>query len=158
MSRIQQLMVAMAMATCMAGSHVWAQQAAAPTPTPTASTQSVGDAMRARTPSGVTVSEVRKEGGYFVLVGTSVTNQAMSEFMRKALLVPGALNVELRSMSAEGGQYRYEMSLKADCAAADASKAGAICGKPARAQSVYKCRINGTVTFQAAPCPPGTEL
>jgi hypothetical protein len=126
-------------------------------PIPSASTQSVGNALRALTPSGVVVGEVRKEGALFVFTGTAATNQMLSDFMRRAVQAPGAVNVELRSMAAEGGQYRYEMALMADCAVPGATKAGAVCGAPGKAQSVYKCRINGTLTFQAAPCPPGSE-
>ena len=126
-------------------------------PAPTASTQSVSQAMRALTPSGVVVGEVRKEGEAFVFAGTSVTNQVLSDFMRKATQAPGATNVELRLVEMQGNQYRYEISLKVDCAVPGARKAGAVCAAPGKAQSVYKCRINGTLTFQAAPCPPGSE-
>ena len=56
------------------------------------------------------------------------------------------------------GQYRYEISLKVDCAARGATDPGAICGGAQKPKAVYKCRINGTVTFQAAPCLPGTEI
>ena len=134
----------------------WAQSASSPAPS--ASTQSVERAMRALTPTGVNIGNIREEGGLFVLSGTTTTNQLLSDFMRKAAVAPGARNLKLRMIEKTTGQYRYEISLKADCAAPGASGPGAVCGTAQKPKAVYKCRVNGTVTFQAAPCPPGTEI
>jgi hypothetical protein len=134
----------------------WAQSTSSPAPS--ASTQSVERAMRALMPTGVNIGSVSKEGDLFVLNGTSTTNQLLSDFMRKAVAVPGVRNVELRQVERVTNQYRYEISLKVSCAAGGAADAGALCGPAPKAKAVYKCRVNGTVTFQAAPCPPGTEI
>jgi hypothetical protein len=114
--------------------------------------------MRALMPTGVNIGSVSKEGDLFVLNGTSTTNQLLSDFMRKAVAAPGVRNVELRQVERVTNQYRYEISLKVSCAAGGAADAGALCGPAPKAKAVYKCRVNGTVTFQAAPCPPGTEI
>jgi hypothetical protein len=134
----------------------WAQSASSPAPS--ANTQSVGRAMRALTSSGVSIGDIQKNGDLFIFTGTSTTNQQLSDFMRKAAVAPGARNLELRMIQKSGDQYRYEISLKVDCAAHGATDSGGICGAAQKAPAVYKCRINGTVTFQAAPCLPGTEF
>jgi Fimbrial assembly protein (PilN) len=154
MSRTCRLGLIALMAMTM--TSAWAQGASGPAPV--ASTQSVERAMRALTPSGVNLGNVSKEGDLFVLNGTSASNQQLSDFMRKAVAAPGARNVELRRVERDTNQYRYEISLKVSCAAGGAADAGAICGPAPKAKAVYKCRVNGTVTFQAAPCPPGTEI
>jgi hypothetical protein len=125
---------------------------------PSASATTVVGAMRALTPSGVTVGEARKEGDLYIFNGTSASNQILSEFMRRAIDAPGANNVELRVVTMESGRYRYEISLKVDCTARGATDSGALCGAPGKAKSVHKCRISGAVTFQSMPCPSGTEI
>jgi Tfp pilus assembly protein PilN len=123
----------------------------------TATTQSLTTALYAIVPPGVTVKEMRQEGDAFIFSGASANNAALSDFMRKAMDAPGLNTVELREIAADGSQYRYEMSIKVDCSAPGAGKPGAACSAPAKGQSVHKCRINGTLTFQAAPCPAGSE-
>lgn len=132
-----------------------AQDAAAKPPT--ATTQSVTAALRGLVTPGVTIQQMRQEGEAYIFSGASASNAALSDFMRKAMASPGLANVELREIAQEGTQYRYEMSLEVDCSVPGAGKSGAACAAPAKAQSVHKCRINGTLTFQAAPCPAGSE-
>jgi Tfp pilus assembly protein PilN len=133
---------------------------AAQTPAPkaaTATTQSVTTALQALVPPGVTVGPMRQEGDKYIFGGASGNNAALSDFMRKAMSSPGLRDVELREIAQDGAQYRYEMSIRVDCTAPGASRSGAACAAPAKGQSVHKCRIDGTVTFQAAPCPAGSE-
>jgi hypothetical protein len=150
-SNVLALVVSLAFPACA----VLAQDA--PPPAPVATMQSVTAALRALVPAGVTVAELRQEGDEYVFTGASATNAVLSDFMRKTMSSPGFSDVELREIAQAGSQYRYEMSIEVDCSAEGASKPGAVCGAPAKAQSVHKCRINGTLTFQAAPCPAGSE-
>jgi len=136
--------------------HCASAQDAAPPP-PSASTQSVTATLRALVPAGVTVEEVRQMNVSFLFSGASTSNALVSDFMRKTMESPGLSNVELREIVADGSRFRYEMTIRVDCEVPGASKPGAVCGAPAKAQSVHKCRIGGTLTFQAAPCPAGSE-
>jgi len=136
--------------------HCALAQDATPPP-PTATTQSVTATLRALVPAGVTVEEVREMNVSYLFNGTSTGNSLLSDFMRRTMDSPGLSNVELREIVAEGSAYRYEMTIMVDCSAPGASRPGAVCGAPAKAQSVHKCRIKGTLTFQAAPCPAGSE-
>jgi Tfp pilus assembly protein PilN len=150
-SRVWLLLASLALASSGASAQGTASRPA------TATTQSVTTALRALVTPGVTIQEVRQEGDVYIFTGASANNTALSDFMRKTMDSPGLTDVELREVAANGSQYRYEISIKVDCGIPGAARSGAACAAPAKAQSVYKCRINGTLTFQAAPCPAGSE-
>jgi hypothetical protein len=126
-------------------------------PARTFTPQQVSNALQPLVPSGVSISEVRVERNTVVVTGTSPSNTVLSQFLRNTTETAEFERVELRSIEQQGSASRYEMSLEIDCSAQPAAKPGSLCGAPAKAQSVYKCRIDGTMTFQATPCPPGSE-
>lgn len=117
----------------------------------------VTNKLRSLVPAGVTVNELRQEGDKFVFSGNSSSNSQLSNYMRTVDATPGLVGVELREIAAEASQYRYIMSIEVDCEELEATRPGAVCGPPVKKQSVYKCRVNGTLTFQAEPCAAGNE-
>lgn len=138
------------------GAHAAVAQDARPAAfTPTV--DAVTNTLRSLVPAGVTVNELRQEGDKFVFSGNSSTNAQLSNYMRTVDATPGLVDVELREVAMETTQYRYIMSIEVDCGEPSATRAGAVCGPPVKKQSVYKCRVNGTLTFQAAPCAAGSE-
>lgn len=152
MHAVTALAIAGALVLCAGDAAAQAQPAAA---TPTA--DAVTNALRSLVPAGVTVNELRQEGDKFVFSGNSSTNAQLSNYMRTIDGTPGLVGVELREIAMETNQYRYIMSIEVDCEEAGATRPGAACGPAAKKQSVYKCRVNGTITFQAQPCPAGSE-
>lgn len=147
--------LAIAGALLLAAYDAAAQGAQPAATTPTA--DAVTNTLRALVPAGVTVKELRQEGDKFVFSGNSSTNAQLSNYMRTVDATPGFADIELREIAMETSQYRYIMSIEVDCGEPEATRPGAVCGPAAKKQSVYKCRINGTVTFQAQPCPAGSE-
>jgi len=118
----------------------------------------VRSALEALLPAGVVVDELTLDADGATAKGTAGTNQQVSQFMRRIDGAPEFEMPELLNITSVNGRSVYAVSVTVRCPA-DASATGpGLCGStPVEKKSVYKCRIDGTVTFQAAPCPPGTD-
>jgi hypothetical protein len=153
MHRILLLAVVLA-AGALGESH--AQQTGAARPA-TLSVPNVQRALQAYLPTGVTVGALQLTGSKAVFTGTAKQNAQLSQFMRALDASGQFVNLDLMEIAQRGGAYEYRLALVVSCDPNVQHKPGSLCGPAGKAPSVFKCRVNGTVTFQAKPCAPGQE-
>lgn len=129
-------------------------QDAAPAAAPNAPTaRGVRTGLEALLPGGVTILTVEAQGPRWRVTGTTTSNEILSNYLR-ALDADAAFAIpELFEVAAEGSQYRYALGISVECEAPGAGKSPACGGAAPPKQQIYKCMINGTVSFQARPCP-----
>lgn len=135
------------------GTPLAAQDAAPAAPANAPSARAVRTGLEALLPGGVTILTVEAQGPRWRVTGTTSSNEVLSNYLR-TLDADAAFSIpELFEISAEGSQYRYALGISVECDAPGASNSVA-CGAAAPPkQQIYKCMINGTVSFQARPCP-----
>lgn len=109
------------------------------------------DLLQALAPSGLAMTQLKVDGTRITVEGSAPQSTVISQFMRQIDESPQLDRVELVQIQNVDGAMRFTLAASADCLA-DGNQA---CGAPARPSkpSVYKCVINGVVSFQATPCP-----
>lgn len=96
-------------------------------------------------PAGSNIAEIKASGTRIEIRGHAAS---VSTFLRSIDSSTALERPELMEIAVDGSQHRYVISLSAPCLA------NGSCGPtPAPAQTVYKCTVDGVVTFQATPCP-----
>lgn len=119
-------------------------------------------ALCALLPPGVVVQNVTLKEREAVISGTTTTNSQLSNYMRALEDSSDFERPNLHVVEAAGytGSYSYRLSVEIECLGQASPVARSICsGSPAAksGSSTYKCRIDGVLTFQATPCPPGKD-
>lgn len=115
-------------------------------------------AMMALVPPRLVVGEVSVEDDRGRITGTSKTQAQVSDFLRAIDRAGDFQRAELRSIRMAGDQYEFDIGLQIACAHGPAKSGPRLCNPPpGKASTVNRCRINGTLTFQATPCAPGQE-
>lgn len=121
-------------------------------------TDQVRTALRALLPAGVLVDEVTLDGERATAKGSAPSNQLVSQFLRRIDDAAEFETPELLTMSVDGARMAYAIDVTVRCPADRAATGPGLCGgTPSKPKSVYKCRIDGTITFQATACPPGKD-
>ncbi len=133
-----------------------AQAAGAARPVTLTSTN-VSRGLQSYLPTGVTIGDLQLTGSKAVFSGTATQNAQLSQFMRALDGSGQVANLELLEIAQRGASYEYRISLVVNCDPSVQHKPGTLCGPAGKTPSVFKCRVNGTVTFQAKPCAPGQE-
>lgn len=122
--------------------------------TPEYSKDKVYNALQPLLPAGVGITTVSMAGNRATISGTSSSNAQLSQFLRNADGAPEFEMPELESVATDGTRVQYTIAVDVRCAEGPARSGSALCaGAASRGQAVYKCRIDGTLTFQATPCP-----
>lgn len=128
--------------------------AAQDSPAPAApSARNVRSGLEALLPGGVTVLSVEAQGARWRVTGTASSNEILSNYLRNLDADAAFAIPELFEINAEGSQYRYALGISVECDAPGAANSVACGGAAPPKQQIYKCMINGTVSFQARPCP-----
>lgn len=141
------------------GSLFVAPPIAAQSGAPNYSESLVQQAVQTLLPSGAYVSKFTVNSDRVRLDGSAENNTQVSEFMRKIAGSTDFREVELEQIGASSTGVSFVMHLKIACSQAPKSSDRVLCGRtPPKAQAIYKCRINGSVSFQNKPCPAGSEL
>ncbi len=110
-------------------------------------------------PAGVSVSVARIDGDVVSIVGTAQRNAQVSDFLRALTTSTDFRGVELAEVSMGGGGVSYRMSATIACANGLARSGRLLCAAPpGRTDAIHRCRVDGTLTFQAAPCAPGQNV
>lgn len=121
-------------------------------------TDQVRGALQGLLPAGVLIDEVTLDGDRAAAKGSAPSNELVSQFLRRIDGAPEFEMPELLSISAVDGRMAYAISTTVRCPADRAATGPGLCGStPRKPGSVYKCRIDGTITFQATACPPGKD-
>ena len=103
-------------------------------------------------PASVQIDAVTLREPRSVVTGTAASNTDVSNFMRKIDSVMVFTKLELESIEQKGGRIHYVLSAELHCPV-DASPSKNPCEPTAaKAQSVYKCEVNGSTVFQSKPC------
>lgn len=90
--------------------------------------------------------------------GTAKTQAQVSDFLRAIDRAGDFQRAELRSIRMAGDQYEFDIGLQIACVHGAATSGSRLCNPPpGKANSVHRCKVNGTVTFQATPCKPGED-
>ena len=146
-------------AACFLALATLSQPLAAQTNPPVYSQSLVQQALQGLLPSGAYVSKFTVEGERVKLEGSAGNNTQVSDFMRKIETSEDFQAVELEEISSANSGVNFVMHAKIACSATPKATDRVLCGRaPPKAQAIYKCRIDGSVSFQNKPCPAGTEL
>jgi hypothetical protein len=90
--------------------------------------------------------------------GTAKTQSQVSDFLRAIDRAGDFQRAELRSIRLEGGEYAFDIGLQIACVHGPAKSGTRLCNPPpTKSNAVHRCKVNGTLTFQATPCAPGQE-
>lgn len=109
-------------------------------------------------PAGVSVSVARIDDVVVSIVGTAQRNAQVSDFLRALTTSTDFRAVELAEVSMHDGGVSYRISATIACANGIARSGRLLCAAPpGRGEAIHRCRVDGTLTFQAAPCAPGQE-
>jgi hypothetical protein len=117
----------------------------------------VYNALQPMLPAGVAILDTQVNGDRAIVAGSARSNAQVSQFMRNLDTAAEFRAPELRQIRMEGGRVQYDIGVTIDCAAGGKMGGGILCAKPAKAGSLHRCRVNGTLTFQGTPCRPGEE-
>lgn len=145
--------------TYFLGFSLLAQPLAAQTAKPTFSEPLVQQALQGMLPSGTFITQLALTSDQVRLMGSAESNSQVSDYMRKIASSSDFSDIELVEISSSSAGVSYVMQMKIACSEAPKSSDRVLCGRtPPKAQAIYKCRINGSVSFQNKPCPKGSEL
>lgn len=144
---------------CFIGLLAQTQPIAAQTAKPAYSQALVEQALQTALPSGVYVSKFTVESDRVRMDGSAGSNSQVSDFMRNISRSSDFRDLELEQIAAGSSGVNFVMHVKIACSEAPKNSDRLLCGRtPPKAQAIYKCRINGSVSFQNKPCPKGSEL
>lgn len=109
-------------------------------------------------PPRLALGGVSVEGDRGRISGTARTQAQVSDFLRAIDRTGDYQGTELRSIRMAGDQYEFDIGLQIACVHGAAASGPRLCNPPpGKANSVHRCKVNGTVTFQATPCKPGED-
>lgn len=135
------------------------QPMAAQSPPAAFSTPVVQRTVEAMLPSGASIATLEVAGKRVSVQGAAENNTQVSELMRKLDSSEDFERVELEEINNANGRISFKLHVDIACAAATKASGQSLCGRaPPKTQTVYKCRINGSVSFQHKPCPAGSEF
>ena len=118
----------------------------------------VRNALMALVPPRLALGEVSVEDDRVRVSGTSPQQGQVSDFLRAIDRAGDFQRAELRNITLNGTSYSFEIGLQVACAHGVAKSGPRPCNPPpGKTNAVHKCRVNGTLTFQATPCAPGQE-
>lgn len=149
----QTLLAAVASAMALAATPVRAAPAAANPDIPSAE---VKRALQGLAPAGLRITDVAMKGQKATIKGGSQTNDQVSRFLRAVEASKDFKAPSLTSIAkdpATGGSS-FEIAAEVQCPKPGEKVEDSLCAPPSKqaAQSIYKCRVNGTFTVQATPC------
>ncbi len=122
------------------------------------SKEQVRSALQALLPAGVVIDELTLDGDRATAKGTASASEQVSQFMRRIDSAAEFEMPELLTIGNVNGRMEYAVSATVSCPADTVATGPGLCGStPVKTRSVYKCRIDGTVTFQSTACPPGKD-
>jgi len=127
---------------------------AAPTPA------GVRSALEAVMPPGLRLREVKLDGLHVTVKGGSQNVQQVSQFLRAVDGTPSFRNPKLDTMDkAVVGDSSFTMTMDVQCPAPGERLAHNPCDPAAAAAtgSVFKCKVNGTTTYQSTPCAAASK-
>lgn len=106
-------------------------------------------------PSGLSVTGIKIEGMRATISGRAKDNSQISDFLRNIDASPVLETADLQEMMRVNEQSEFVLSTNVQCpapgSALDPCEASTSSASPQ--QSVYKCTVDGVVTFQSTPCP-----
>ena len=103
-------------------------------------------------PASVQIDSVTLREPRSVVNGTASSNTDVSNFMRKIDSSTVFTKLELESINQNNGRVQFVLSAELHCPT-EANAANNPCeATAAKAQSVYKCEVNGSTVFQSKPC------
>ncbi len=115
-------------------------------------------ALMAIVPPRLMIGGVAVEDDRGSISGTAKTQAQVSDFLRAIDRAGDFQRAELRSIRIEGDGYAFDIGLQIACVHGPAKSGPRLCNPPpGKSSAVHKCRVNGTLTFQATPCAPGQE-
>lgn len=117
----------------------------------------VYNALQPMLPAGVAILDTQVNGDRAIVAGSARSNAQVAQFMRNLSTAAEFSAPELKQIRMDGGRVQYDIGVTIDCAAGGNLGGGILCAKPAKAGSLHRCRVKGTLTFQGTPCRPGEE-
>jgi hypothetical protein len=115
-------------------------------------------AMMSLVPPRLVVAQVSVEDDRGRVSGTAKTQSQVSDFLRAIDRAGDFQRAELLNIRMEGGQFAFDIALQIACVHGPAKSGPRLCNPPpGKANAVNRCKVNGTLTFQATPCAPGQE-
>jgi hypothetical protein len=118
----------------------------------------VRNALMALLPPRLVLGEVSVEDDRVRVSGTAPQQAQVSDFLRAIDRAGDFQRADLRNVTRNGTYYSFEIGLQVACAHGVAKSGPRPCNPPpGKSNTVHKCRVNGTLTFQATPCAPGQE-
>ena len=129
---------------------------AAPAAAPDIAPAEVKRALQALAPAGLRITDVAMKGQKATIKGGSQTNDQVSRFLRAMDGSKDFKSSSLLNMAKDpaSGGNSFEIGTDIQCSKPGEKVDDSLCAPPAKqaAQSIYKCRVNGTFTVQATPC------
>lgn len=136
----------------------WAAQAQPTARQP--SVEKVREVLDSLLPDGVDLDQLQLERGQVKLSGLAVDTVKLTQFMR-AVGDAGEFDAPaLEDVANVDGLTAFTLVFLIVCPSAADAQANRLCGPVAssgKAPTVFKCLINGTVTYQGQRCPPGKD-
>jgi hypothetical protein len=158
MSRLSAIAVVIAL--LLSADFALAQGARPPAPSTPARYEpdKLRSALMAIVPPRLALDAVSVEDDRGTVSGTAKTQAQVSDFLRAIDRAGDFQRAELRSIRIEGDQYAFDIGLQIACAHGPAKSGPRLSNPPpGRSNTVHRCKVNGTLTFQATPCAPGQE-
>jgi hypothetical protein len=117
-------------------------------------------ALDALLPTGVDIDAVQVEGSLATVTGLASDTVQLSQFMRRINDAAEFETPDLVSVSNADGMSLFTLAAQMKCPITADEPPSSLCSAaPAtKAPLVFKCRINGTISFQGQPCPAGSEV
>ena len=114
-------------------------------------------AMQGLAPGGLRITDVAVSGLKVTVKGASQNNEQVSRFMRAVEGSQDFKSASLRNIGrdAAGSGVAFDLSAEVKCPKpGEKAQEGSLCapGPKPSAQTIYKCRVNGTFTVQSTPC------
>lgn len=102
-------------------------------------------------PTGVTLGQVTVAANSVTANGNVTSTPLLSQFMRSISGTTEFQRVELQKVEPSSTGNQFTISFQIVCA--NDAKTGICAPAKSKSLAIHKCIINGTVSFQATPCP-----
>ena len=103
-------------------------------------------------PASMQIDSVTLRAPRSVVTGTASSNTDVSNFMRKIDSSTVFTKLELESINQSGGRVQFVLSAELHCPTGPNAGNNPCEASAAKLQSVYKCKVNGSMVFQSKPC------
>jgi hypothetical protein len=124
---------------------------------PRISQDRITSAVGALLPEGVDVEVIEVRDLQVSVSGVATDTVQLSQFIRRLTDSGDFAPVKLESVSKINTSSGFTLTTTIECSAAGSGQTTTLCGTaPPKTTPVHKCMVNGTITFQGTPCPPGT--